>query len=232
MRGCRWVTAEISSDVSSFDFSVYYTFFLFSDITGRNNIGRSVGLKKELEAEKRGDKGDRRGEEPVPCYCHPMWGLEGRPPGARYFLRLPGTQTSVLPALILDLSSVVPFGKSPATRAEPAPHGCRHTSLKQRTLLAEAWNTSATSTGERRWEQTEKAKLEYFPCGDRIRPRRKGNLQVLPQTDCGGDILSRLHCPSVPTTIPGLGWRHFLAAGSCHSQCLRELPGLGTKEFQ
>lgn len=63
--GCRWVTAEISSDVNSFDFSAYYT-LLFSDITGRKSIGRSVGLEKELEAEKESEGGMReadRGEE-------------------------------------------------------------------------------------------------------------------------------------------------------------------------
>lgn len=85
--------------------------------------------------------------------------------------------------------------------------------------------------GESRQKRQESYSLS-FPSGDRIRPRRKGNLQVLPQTDCRGEILSRLHCHSVLTIIPGSGWRHFLAAGSCHSQCLRELPGLGTKELR
>lgn len=51
-----------------------------------------------------------------------MSGSGGRHSGARCFFRPPGRQTSVLPALMLDLSIVVIFGKSPAIREEPAPH--------------------------------------------------------------------------------------------------------------
>jgi len=56
-------------------------------------------------------------------------------------LRLPGRQASVLPALVLDLSSVAIFGKSPAIGEEPALHasGHRHTSLKQWASLAEVY---------------------------------------------------------------------------------------------
>lgn len=51
-----------------------------------------------------------------------MSGSGGRRSGARCFLRLPGRRTSVLFAVMLDLSSVFIFGKSPAIRQEPALH--------------------------------------------------------------------------------------------------------------
>lgn len=45
--GWGWVTAEISSDVNSFDFSAYYTLFLLLTSLGGKTVRWSAGFKKE-----------------------------------------------------------------------------------------------------------------------------------------------------------------------------------------
>lgn len=49
-------------------------------------------------------------------------------------MRLPGRQTSVLPAVMLDLSSVVIFGNTPAIREEPALHASEPQALLLQTV--------------------------------------------------------------------------------------------------
>lgn len=177
-----------------------------------------------------------------------MSGSGGRRSGARCFFRPPGRQTSVLPALMLDLSIVVIFGKSPALERSQLPmhRGHRHTSLQQRASLAEAClaapcNTFAVPMEERRWEETKKGKLESSCSQWRQDQAQKEGKPA----DTSARWLQRelSHCPAgsknsvwvVVATLPwcshshpGLGMKAL--SGSCHSQCLRELPRLGTEE--
>lgn len=128
---------------------------------------------------------------------------------------------------------------SPCIRATSTPtsnsgHHWRKCALQHHArLLQHQWKKG----GDRR-QKSENQSLPV-PRGDRIRSRRRENQQTLLRGGCREEIcpiallapraawdLLRLHCPGVPTAIPGSGRIHFLAAGSCHSQNLGDNQGI------
>lgn len=164
-----------------------------------------------------------------------MSGSEVRCSGAKYFLRVLVRQTSVLPALVLDLLSLLSYLERALLleRSKLSMHyGHRHASLRQ-------WH----HWQERRWEEIKKGKLE----SSRSQWRQdQAQMEGKPaNTSTGWLQKDPSHCPagsksSVRRLVavlpwcshshPGLGMK--APSGSCHSQHLTDLEGLGTEELR
>ena len=98
-----------------------------------------------------------------------MSGSGGRRSGAKCVLRLPGRQTSVLTALVLDLSSVVIFGKSPAIREEPVPrasgaqaHQPQTAGITGRSVPCNAMQRFCNINGKKEVRRDKKGKIRVF----------------------------------------------------------------------
>lgn len=177
-----------------------------------------------------------------------MSGSGGRCSGARCFFRPPGRQTSVLPALMLDLSIVVIFGKSPAIREEPAPHapGAQAhqpptAGITGRSVPCSTMQHFCSTNGRKEVRGDKKGKIRVFLVSVETGSGPEGRKTSRHFCKVAAERAVPLPCwlqnsvwvvvatlPWCSHSHPGLGMKAL--SGSCHSQCLRELLRLGTEE--